>query len=160
MWGVFLFWFVIVTFFQVMGMTMLGTMLREIIPAIREHGCRSIGQGDGWLRLIFGGVVVLIATLFGYAVLPTALIVLQVAIGFAALVASLLGIQGTLFARLKVKQVSIIIFGAFFFIVGMGIGGQMVRQGEVISALFFGLIFCGLGGVTVLIGFRRLVAEE
>ena len=44
-------------------------------------------------------------------------------------------------------------------IAGMGIGGQMIRQGEVIPALFFGLIVCGLGGVTLIIGVKRLVSE-
>jgi hypothetical protein len=156
-----LFIFGLVTVFQVIGMVMLGTTLRGIIMALRQHGWRGICQVNlWWARLIVGGALVLITMLHGYAVLTTILKVLQTVIGLAVLVSSLIGIRGRLFSELQAQQVILFVFGAPFFIYGMVTTGRMLRRGEVFPALFVCLLFCGLGAALLYFGVKSLVDEE
>lgn len=156
-----LFIFGLTTFFQVIGMVMLGTTLRGIIMALRQHGWRGVHQVNlWWARLIVGGALVLMSMLHGYAVLTTTLKVLQTVIGLAVLVTSLIGTRGRLFNEIQAQQVILFVFGASFFIYGMVTTGRMLRRGEVFPALFFCLLICGLGGALLYFGVKSLVDEE
>jgi hypothetical protein len=153
-----LFFFAFITVFQAIGMVILGTTLRGILLALREHGWKGVRQVNAWLvRLIVGGGFVLISTLAGYSELSMTLKILQVVIGLAAFIASLIGIRQRLFSELQANQISMIIFGAIFFIIGMATAGEMLRQREIFPTLIFGLFFCGLGAATLIMGLRSLV---
>lgn len=156
----YLFFFAFITFFQAIGMVMLGTTLRGIILEIRQHGWRGVGNVNAWLaRLIVGGGFVIISTLAGYSELSTMFKIIQVVIGLAVFITSLIGIRGRLFVDLQPNQIGMIIFGAVFFIIGMASSGEMLRQREIFPALIFGLFLCGLGAATLIIGLRNVVDE-
>ena len=128
-----LFFFAFITTFQVVGMVMLGTTLRSVILAIREHGGEGVRQVNAWwVRLIVGVGLVLITTLAGYSDLVLILLrILYVVIGLAAFIISLIGIRQRLFVDLQANEIIMIIVGAIFLIIGMAASGEMLRQREI-----------------------------
>lgn len=157
-----LFFFAFITIFQAIGMVMLGTTLRSIILALREHGWAGVRQVNAWwIRLIIGGGLALFTTLAGYSELVIPLLrILYVVIGVAAFIVSLIGIRQRLFVDLQASEIIMIIVGAIFFIIGMAASGELLRQRELFPTLIFVLLLCGLGAVALIMGFRRLISGE
>lgn len=131
--------------FHVLGGGAIGMAFRDI--RLGNKGCR-----DSFFFIVWGSMFGGIPLFFGISA-PT-LFPIQVLI-------LLVSFFATFFFWDQIKDIlgktaiMTMIVGGVFFVVGCAAVGFLVKTGDLIMAILFGLVFGGLGGVLVYIGFRK-----
>lgn len=132
--------------FHVLGGAALGIAAHRVI----QNGFKLTNLvGNGFLLLwgsMFGGIPLI----FGLVMGPGWFFPLQLGVfwGTAALVAWQFEFLLNLY---RLPAMWLATFGFVFFVIGAGIAGSLLAQGDT-SGLIFGLAFGGPGGILVLVG--------
>jgi len=144
--------FLLLGLFEIVGGAVLAATLRQIIGA-RGKGClRQMNM------VIFGAVFGLAPLLFG-AQHGARFLGAQIAL-LVAVIALVLIFWNTIQEIAGNRQIVVMIIGGLFIVIGLGLAGFQLRQGQLGQAALFLLLFGGMGGLAFGLGLRDLLSSK